>query len=410
MLKIFKNKLTSFIIFFRLFYRFIRSNFFHKFIKCSNKKINSTINLNIEVIGFFESYSGIGESARLCAKALKKDGFKVKCTSVEKIYRKSSVFKWPNDGFFDDLKPDVRIFHLNPPMLPLVIFNLGIKCYAETYNIGYWAWELQDIPNEWKKAIRYVNAVFTPSDFSSAAIQQYTTKPVITVMHPVTVDESNINYFIREKLNISSDTFLISSIFSFGSAIERKNPNALIDSFKLAYQDRENVKLILKSNSGTETEKEMIFSKIANDKRICLIDEVWSKEQILGLINDSNLYASFHRSEGFGLTLAEALMLKVPVISTNWSGNIGFCNDNNGYLVNHTLISVCSKHPEFVGLANQLWAEIDQVHAAELLSNAYSDFMLKPNKFQDLDSDLMSTLNIYSYSKAFIILSTPVRP
>jgi glycosyltransferase involved in cell wall biosynthesis len=331
----------------------------------------------IEVIGFFESYSGIGESARLCALSLRDSGFKVKCTSVESVYRKAAAFSWPLDGFYNgNDKPSIRIFHLNPPMLPPAIFSLGFNAYKQSYNIGYWAWELEDIPSEWQSAVKYVNAVMTPSTFTTKAVKKHTSKPVISVLHPVDYNLREINPGIKLKLGIPDSSFLISSIFSFGSALERKNPQSLIIGFKKAFMSNEDVRLVLKSNSGNVDEKRTIVDLIAQDSRIILIDESWDRADVLGLIKESDLYASFHRSEGFGLTLAEALLLNTPVIATNWSGNMDFCNESNSFLVETDLIPVVSDNPEFKESGDQVWAEVKPDSAVTTLKAAFESIRL----------------------------------
>ena len=44
-------------------------------------------------------------------------------------------------------------------------------------------------------------------------------------------------------------------------------------------------------------------------------------------------YVSLHRSEGLGLTMAEAMALGKPVIATGYSGNLHFMTPENSYLV-----------------------------------------------------------------------------
>lgn len=363
--------------FVRTIYRLIRSSILQRLIPRSNKQYKFSKDTPIEVIGFFESYSGIGESARLCALSLRDSGFKVKCTSVEAVYRKTAAFSWPLDGFYHgDDKPSIRIFHLNPPMLPPAIFSLGFNAYKQSYNIGYWAWELEDIPSEWQSAVKYVNAVMTPSTFTTKAVKKHTHTPVMTVLHPVDYNLQGINTGIKSKLGVPASSFLISSIFSFGSALERKNPESLIISFKKAFVSNEDVRLVLKSNSGNAEEKGKIMDLIAHDSRITLIDESWDRADVLGLIKESDLYASFHRSEGFGLTIAEALLLNTPVIATNWSGNMDFCNELNSFLVETDLVPVISNNPEFKESGNQVWAEVKPDSAITTLKAAYESIRL----------------------------------
>ena len=48
-----------------------------------------------------------------------------------------------------------------------------------------------------------------------------------------------------------------------------------------------------------------------------------------GLMEACDCYVSLHRSEGFGLTLAEAMAIGKPVIATRYSANPDFMNARN---------------------------------------------------------------------------------
>lgn len=361
----------------RHIYRRIRAQLMQRMIPKSDAPLPINIaELRIEVIGFFHSISGIGESARLCAQQLAADGYLVQCTSVEKFFHKPEELAWdwpaqkPNRSGATAI--NCRIYHLNPPMLPPVIFQMGIANFKKTYNIGYWAWELEAIPSEWVNAIRYMNAIITPSRFTTDVIQRYTAYPVLTATHPVTRGEATLG--MRARLNIPEQAFLVSSIFSFGSAMERKNPLALVTAFKQAFATTPNVYLVLKANTGGDSrEKHQLLDAIAGHPTIFLIDQHWSRADVLGLIECSDLYASLHRSEGFGLTLAEAMLLDTPVLATAWSGNMDFCTADNSFLVPYTPIAVNSSHPEFQEVDNITWADADSQAAAQILGDIYRD-------------------------------------
>lgn len=362
-----KHQLSQFA---RSTYRLLRAHVLQKVIPKSSSNFPARQKPVIEVIGFFQSISGIGESARLCAQQLAADGYQVKCTSVENFFRKPVELQWDWPTTVNGESVHCRIFHLNPPMLPTVILQMGIKRFKQTYNIGYWAWELEIIPTEWINAISYMNAIFTPSEFTSRVIQNYTKIPVITVTHPVTVSQATTA--TRERLGIPADAFLISNIFSFGSAMERKNPLALVRAFKQAFSTTDAAYLVLKANAGdTSLEKKQLLELISDQPNIRLIDQHWSRADILGLIQSSNIYASLHRSEGFGLTIAEAMLLGTPAMVTAWSGNMDFCNDENSFLISYTPVAVASNHPEFKGLTNAHWAAADEEATAALLKQMY---------------------------------------
>ncbi len=372
-MKPFLNKLA------RTVYRQLRAHLLHRLIPKSNAQFPEEEKPVIEVIGFFQSISGIGESARLCAQQLAADGYRVKCVSVEAWFRKpvEIAWHWPANDLERDCQ--CRIFHLNPPMLPTAILQMGIKKFRQTYNIGYWAWELEIIPREWVNALNYMNAIFTPSTFTTNVIQGYTRIPVLTVTHPVATDAPTAG--IRGRLGIDEDAFLISNIFSFGSAMERKNPQALVHAFTQAFSPDDRAYLILKANSGADsTEKQQLLALMSLHPNIQLIDQNWSRADILGLLHTSDIYASLHRSEGFGLTIAEAMLLDTPTLVTAWSGNMDFCNQDNSFLVPYHAQAVCSAHPEFNGLTNAHWAEADANAAAQWLKKIFLDSALASSK------------------------------
>ena len=80
-------------------------------------------------------------------------------------------------------------------------------------------------------------------------------------------------------------------------------------------------------------------------------------------------YVSLHRSEGLGLTMAEAMALGKPVIATGYSGNLHFMTPDNSYLVDYSRVAVpsgCDPYP-----AGAKWAEPDAEQAAELMRLVY---------------------------------------
>ncbi len=89
------------------------------------------------------------------------------------------------------------------------------------------------------------------------------------------------------------------------------------------------------------------------------------------MIAACDCYVSLHRSEGFGLTAAEAMLLGKPVIATRYGGNLEFMTDENSYLVDWTPIAVGEDaHPYPV---NGTWADPDLEQAASLMRIVFDD-------------------------------------
>ncbi|MGE0651015.1 MAG: glycosyltransferase family 4 protein, partial [Alphaproteobacteria bacterium] len=266
-----------------------------------------------------------------------------------------------------------RIFHLTPSMLPRAVFSLGRQNFQSTYNIGYWAWETDLLPQESQLAIRYIDAILVPSRFTRGVFSKYTAKPVLLVPHPVA--SGSVENNVRESLAIGPNNFLASFVFSFGSSFERKNPLAVVDAFNRAFENVDNACLVLKSSHGQQYPDELarLHAAIGRSTRIRLIDSIWPTPRVLGLLAESNAFVSLHRCEGFGLPVAEAISLGVPVVTTNWSGNTDFCDPENTYLVSASTTTVDRYHPEFRGLDGAHWAEPDVGHAARCLKAIFDD-------------------------------------
>ena len=83
------------------------------------------------------------------------------------------------------------------------------------------------------------------------------------------------------------------------------------------------------------------------------------------MLASCDCYVSLHRSEGFGLTVAEAMLLGKPVIATRYGGTLEFMNDENSYLVRWEPTAV--GEGAYPYSPEDIWAEPDLDHAAELM-------------------------------------------
>ena len=92
---------------------------------------------------------------------------------------------------------------------------------------------------------------------------------------------------------------------------------------------------------------------------------------VLGLVDTCDAYVSLPRAEGFGRTLAEAMLLGKPVVGTNFSGNTDFLTKDSGYPVKSTRRAVAPGEYPFIEPADQAWwADPDIPDAARQLRAA----------------------------------------
>jgi hypothetical protein len=152
---------------------------------------------------------------------------------------------------------------------------------------------------------------------------------------------------------------------------ERKNPLGLVEAYKRAFGPDEGPMLILKSMFA---ERHLVYSErlrfAAGDRPdIRIIDGVWPAERKNALIGLCDCYVSLHRSEGLGLTMAEAMALGKPTIATAYSGNLDFMTEDNSYLVRYRMTKVGEGwdpyDPEWE------WADPDLDHAVSLMRHVF---------------------------------------
>lgn len=103
-------------------------------------------------------------------------------------------------------------------------------------------------------------------------------------------------------------------------------------------------------------------AEIAEEPDILLIDATMTREDTLALIAAADCVISLHRSEGFGLLLAEAMLLGKPVIATDYSATTELISPQTGFPVGYRLVPVGAGQYPFED--NQVWADPDIVHAA----------------------------------------------
>jgi glycosyltransferase involved in cell wall biosynthesis len=167
------------------------------------------------------------------------------------------------------------------------------------------------------------------------------------------------------------DGFLFLFVFDYSSTIQRKNPVGLIRAFQRAFAEGEGPQLLIKTINGPRhplAEDEVLW---ATDGRrdIHVIDRSLSGTERDALMLGCDCYVSLHRSEGFGLTMAEAMAVGKPVIATGYSGNVDFMNVRNSYLVDYEVIRV---GPDVqIYPADGEWAEPSIEHAAALMREVY---------------------------------------
>lgn len=291
--------------------------------------------LGINFHGFFKDTSGIAQASRMNSLAMKKAGIEISFNNY--YYQKKEIIKDTEIHEYNSVSNEfnINLFQINLNSLNDFFSTTTTDILNNKYNIAYWAWEFNEIPDEILPFLNVFDEIWVPSNFCVEAFSLISPIPVIKISHPIatlTKDE-----FSKIDFGINNEDFIFLTIFDSISTIERKNPFGVIEAFLKAFPNDENVVLIVKTFNLHKNKKlHAKFTKlIENNSKIKLIDENFEKEKLDSLIKNSDALVSLHRAEGFGLTMAEAMSYGKPVIATAYSGNLDYMNINNSFLVKH---------------------------------------------------------------------------
>lgn len=323
----------------------------------------------VNVFGFFDSESGVGEAARSLARSLR--AARIPSALINSPHvphrRKDREFK----RSFTNKNPfPVNVIAIYGDMFADEWDYFGDACFSGRHNIAYWAWELEKLPDAWVSLLDRVDEVWVPSAFVANAIRR--AKPAMPVMVVPHAIQPGAHPYGRGYFNIPEDKFVFLTLFDFYSLFERKNPLAVVRAFKKAFEKDEPAELIVKCvNGAIDPENFSLLQKEAAGHAITIMDGYRSREEITSLMNAADCVVSLHRSEGFGLTLAEAMALRKPVIATNYSGNTDFMTAENSFPVPYSLVPVTEDHGPY--RRGNMWADPDIDAAAREMRFVYEN-------------------------------------
>ncbi len=317
---------------------------------------------SVAVWGFLRSQIGIGSSARGYARLLRQNMPGAMCHAISLPGRDGVAF----DTDTISHRSGRNIVVLNPPELLNGNFYFPSDLMRDTYVIGYWAWELPHVPQEWQPAFDLVDEVWTCSAFAAGAFQRATQKRVSILPHVVEARAQMTRAKARAQLGLgATGDYIFLSVFDFASTLRRKNPLGVIAAFRQAFGDGpDGPRLVMKYHGAEQFLEDEVTLRAAAAAcpRIQLLSGVFTEQDMKTLFDSANCFVSLHRSEGFGLNIAEAMVSAMPVICTGYSGNMDFTTPENALLVDWMPVPL--RPGDYFGWQGQNWAEPDLAHAS----------------------------------------------
>lgn len=330
----------------------------------------------INLLGFLKSSTGLGHQARSIYYGLSFIKDKVNFIDCGFLLSHNNQESYTEIKISSKFDYCCNLISVNPNQFTPLIESLNYKNFTSRYNIHYCAWELSKYPKEWLSSSNLIHEFWAMSKFVKNSIERSVAVPVILM--PYAVDFQIPEPLPRSYFSLPKDNFIFVFSFDFSSIIFRKNPFAIIKAFRRAFsKEIKDVTLLFKisrnrnNNSQTKQYKNFI-AECSKDPRIIVIDKIFNSLEVKQLIQTCNCYVSLHRSEGFGIGMAEAMKLGKAVIATNYSGNTDFTTKDTACIVGYDLIDV--KENEFIFYeTGQKWADPDLEEAVYYMQKVYHD-------------------------------------
>lgn len=331
------------------------------------ESVADVLPFGVNIAGMFRSEKGVGEAARAVWRA-------VNAAGIPHVLNDE-----PDLWAIQSSEPPVAPVLENPYRINLTAMNpdgaIAFFAYQpEAYfrgrhHVGLWNWELERFPESWCPAFVYFDEIWAPSEFTRRSIAQRSPVPVHVVPYCV----SPAAPADRAALGLPAGRFVFLNVFDFQSYVARKNPLAAIAAFRRAFPTPSGPVLVVKTahSSFAPGDAAEVRRACAARPDITLIDRVMTRMEMDALIASCDALVSLHRSEGFGLPIAEAMAAGKPVIATDYSGSTDFLTGDNGLPVPFTLVPIRTTHGPY--RRGGVWAEPDVDDAAAKMRRLAAD-------------------------------------
>jgi len=191
-----------------------------------------------------------------------------------------------------------------------------------------------------------IEYIFCPSEHTKKAVLTTANNNTEYILNKIKVVPHGVNnelFYPKEKNN-EKFTFLVSK--GWRNLEDRGGTQYAIQAFLEEFTNKDNVELIVKINPayGIPDINNMVEQIRPKDKsdyppiRINIDNIHYSK--LVDLYNKADVFVMSTRAESFGIPGIEAMACGLPVITTNFGGQVDYCNEKNSWLVGGNLVEM----------------------------------------------------------------------
>lgn len=319
--------------------------------------------------GPFWKNGGFPQLTRNYICALRENGVQVQAVHSRRWFDKDCFMNQKERQKL--LEMEKQSFGFDVPRIQHTVPN---RFYKENYkvNIGCTTFESNSLPSSWLEKCSQMDRVFVPNKFNYNTFIKGGVRNVCIVPPAIDIETYNKEVAPLKKDFLKGFCFL--SVFYLS---ERKNWRTLIKSFVNTFEPQDDVSLIIKTFNRKKDAKEIInryLKELGSSHNIIIINELYTKEQLISLYKSCHCFVLPSKGEGVGLPVIEAMLCGLPVIVTKWSGILDYANDDNSYLIK---VANLEKDTEIEKLTSNfkdcLWANVDISDLQNLMEYVYKN-------------------------------------
>lgn len=317
--------------------------------------------VKIRIEGPFDSSYSLAIANRETARALDAHG------AIVSLYHTDGYGDTPPDSEFLEHNPDLAVMcNRSSDRADVSLRNLypprTQAMPGREKLLGPWGWEESLLPAEWVATFnRRLTGVLCMSDYvRSTLLANGLQVPAVTTGLPV---GALLTHPPEEFLH---DLPQCPRLLHISTGMPRKGIDVLLAALQ---QLAGPLMLIIKStpNPHNVIEEQLAMAgyrattslssgittyRGATHQVLLLMNEL-TPGQMHGLYRQADLLVAPSRGEGFGLPMAEAMLLDLPVVATGYGGQTDFCTAETAWLISSNLVPARSH----LSLPGSLWAE-----------------------------------------------------
>jgi glycosyltransferase involved in cell wall biosynthesis len=232
------------------------------------------------------------------------------------------------------------------------------------FNIlNSYGWEESSFPKEYVKSFNQnLSGIIAVSNYvKDVLVNNGVNVPIKVISNPV---DHILNTQAKEYKLKTNKKF---KFFHISSCFPRKGVDVLLKSFCEAFTNNDDVVLIIKTfpnpHNDVESQIESLKKTLSNMPEVELINKDLEDEYINWLYQNSDALVVPSRGEGFGLPMAEAMLYDLPVITTNFSGQVDFCTAETSWLIDYSF----EEAKTHLNLFNSYWVEPSKSELTSIL-------------------------------------------